>query len=95
MGLTDFSQVLIRVVVLLTAITSTTEANLIGHWTFDEQSGMTAFDSAGGNHGNIEGAQRVDGVLGGALNLDGIDDCVALPDNSQVWLPEFDFFSLS
>jgi hypothetical protein len=77
--------------VLLVAIPTVTEANLIGHWTFDEHSGMTAFDSAGGNNGQINGAQRVDGVFGGALDFDGFNDSVVLPDNSPVWLPEYDF----
>ena len=77
--------------VLLVAIPTVTEATLINHWTFDEHSGMTAFDSAGSNNGQIIGAQRVDGVFGGALDFDGWNDSVALPDNSPVWLPEYDF----
>jgi sialidase-1 len=68
-----------------------TEAALVAHYTFDEGVGATAFDSAGNNDGVIYGAQRVGGVFGGALDFDGADDYVALPDNSPVWLPEHDF----
>jgi len=64
---------------------------LVAHWKFDEGEGTTAYDSAGDNDGVVYGAQWAHGVLDGALSLDGVDDCVALPDNSPVWLPEYDF----
>jgi len=63
----------------------------LAHWEFDEGSGSTAYDSAGDNDGAVYGAKWVDGVLDGALDFDGADDCVALPDNFPVWLPEYDF----
>lgn len=46
---------------------------LAGHWTFDESSGVTAFDSSGNqNNGNIvNNAARVAGQVGGALQFDG------------------------
>jgi len=64
---------------------------LVSHWRFDEGGGDVAYDSAGGNDGVVYGADWADGVLDGALEFDGVDDCVGLPDNSPVWLPEYDF----
>ena len=64
---------------------------LISYWKFDEDQGSIAYDSAGDNHGTIHGAQRTAGQINGALSFDGEDDYVALPDNSPVWLPQFDF----
>ncbi|MCH7557974.1 MAG: discoidin domain-containing protein [Planctomycetes bacterium] len=55
-------------------------AGLIGHWKLDEGTGTIAFDSSGlGNDGTLGGdPQWVAGIKGGALDLDGIDDYVAI-----------------
>jgi hypothetical protein len=74
--------------VLLVAIPTETEANLIGHWTFDEHSGMTAFDSAGDNDGTIYGATRADGILGGALDFDGVGDYANCGNNDSLDLTD-------
>ena len=53
---------------------------LIGHWKLDEAEGIVAFDSVGTNDGVLVGDpiwQMAGGKLGGALQLDGVDDCVA------------------
>jgi len=47
---------------------------LVGLWAFDEQSGTTAHDSAGGNDGTIYGGATLNGS--GILTFDGIDDYV-------------------
>ena len=52
---------------------------LIAHWKLDEGSGITAYDSAGDNHGNVYGAQWTTGQIGGALSFDGADDYVDMP----------------
>jgi len=56
------------------------EPALIGWWKLDERQGIIAFDSSGyGNHGTIGGnATWVDGIIGGALELDGSDDYVSI-----------------
>ena len=66
--------------VLSLVLTSTAKADLIGHWTFDEGAGNIAFDSSDyGNDGTLEGnPQWVEGIFGGALDLDGNDDYVAI-----------------
>ena len=58
---------------------------LVSHWTFDEASGNTAYDSAGSNNGTlVNGAGRVAGISGNALNLDGINDYVNCGNNSSL-----------
>ncbi len=68
--------------VLVLVLTSSAKAELIGWWTFDEGSGTTAFDSSGkGNDGTLgpEGDPKwVDGIIGGAIELDGSDDYIAI-----------------
>ena len=52
---------------------------LIAHWTLDESEGTVAVDSAGGKYGYVLGDaawQPAGGQVAGALQLDGIDDCV-------------------
>jgi tetratricopeptide (TPR) repeat protein len=48
---------------------------MIGWWKFDEGRGSTALDSSGhGNDGTLQGdPQWVDGIISGALDLDGSD----------------------
>ncbi|MBN1361808.1 MAG: discoidin domain-containing protein [Sedimentisphaerales bacterium] len=55
-----------------------TDASLVGWWTLDEMSGTTAADSSpNGNDGTLQGdPEWVEGVLGGALDLDGNGDYV-------------------
>lgn len=59
---------------------------LVGHWTFDETEGETAKDSSGkGNHGKlIGGPKRVAGKIGGALEFDGKDDVVEIPNSESL-----------
>ncbi|MCL5282667.1 MAG: LamG domain-containing protein, partial [Planctomycetes bacterium] len=56
---------------------------LVGYWTFDEGQGVTAFDSSGnGLDGTLKGNPKwVSGQLGGALDFDGSDDYVEIPDD--------------
>ena len=52
---------------------------LLAHWKLDESEGAVASDSTGANHGALIGNptwQPTGGKLRGALQLDGIDDCV-------------------
>ncbi len=77
-----FFAVLVCVAALsLTAgVANAAEPNLVAHWTFDEGSGTTAYDSAGSNDGTIYGAQWTSGQIGGALSFDGYGDYVDLSD---------------
>jgi len=60
---------------------STSKADLIGWWRFDEGSGTTAYDSSGnGNDGTLIGnPQWVAGKIGGALEFNGIDSIIDIP----------------
>lgn len=62
-----------------------------GHWTFDEITGGTAYDSQGDNDGTVYGVQWSPGKVNGALEFDGSDDYVRLTDHSTPWLPFGDF----
>jgi len=65
---------------LVLVLTNTGKADLIGWWTFDEGSGETTFDlSEYGNDGILRGnPQWVDGIYGGAIDLDGNDDYIEI-----------------
>jgi hypothetical protein len=55
--------------------------DLIAYWKLDETEGVVANDSAGANDGVLVGNPRwqpTGGKLGGALQLDGVDDCVTV-----------------
>ena len=59
---------------------------LVAAYSFDEASGATIFDSsANGNHGTISGATRnTSGQYGAALDFDGSNDSVTVPDSSSL-----------
>jgi hypothetical protein len=55
---------------------------LAAYWKLDETQGNVAADSAGDNDGTLSGEplwQPEGGQVGGALQLDGVDDCVTTP----------------
>ena len=58
---------------------------LVGRWTFDEGKGTISHDSSGrGNHGTVMGgAKWAEGRIGGALEFDGQDDFVSIPNESR------------
>ena len=68
------------VLVLSVVLTNASKADLIGWWKLDDASGSMAVDSSTyGNDGTLQGnPQWVAGVIGGALELDGDDDFVAI-----------------
>ncbi|MHC4629202.1 MAG: LamG domain-containing protein [Planctomycetota bacterium] len=59
---------------------------LVGYWNFDEGSGATANDLSGNNNdGTITGATWTSsGMYGGALNFDGTNDYVMVPDDDSL-----------
>ncbi len=58
---------------------------VMAHWDFDDGSGTVLYDRTGrGNDGLISGASWADGVSGGALSFDGIDDCVTCQDSPSL-----------
>ncbi|MFZ2148946.1 MAG: LamG domain-containing protein [Sedimentisphaerales bacterium] len=70
--------------VLVPGLVGNTSAGLVGHWKLDEGSGTIAYDSSSSeNHGTLNGPtwRPSDGQIGGALEFDGIDDYVEVPDD--------------
>jgi beta-lactam-binding protein with PASTA domain len=60
---------------------------LVAHWKLDETSGDIVYDSAGQSDGVAYGGplwQPAGGKVGGALELDGVDDYVQLPIGSMI-----------
>jgi ABC-type transport system substrate-binding protein len=60
--------------------------NLVGYWRFDEGSGTTASDSSGnGNTGTLHsGAAWTDGKFAKALDFNGVDGYVQIPQSSSL-----------
>jgi tetratricopeptide (TPR) repeat protein len=58
----------------------------VSHWTFDEGSGTTAYDSAGTNDGTVHGATWTTGQINGALSFDGMNDYVDMADTVKNYL---------
>jgi hypothetical protein len=60
--------------------------SIVGVWLFDEGSGKIAKDSSGiGNDGELMNNPKwVEGKFGKALEFDGKDDCVEVPDNDAL-----------
>ena len=55
------------------------DATLLAHWAMDEMEGFIASDSAGENDAFLNGNpiwQSESGMIGGAIELDGVDDCL-------------------
>jgi hypothetical protein len=84
-----FQVTFLAAVLLLSASASANLSDgLVAHWTFDDGAGDVANDSAGTNHGAVYGSQWTDGILGGALEFDGISNYVSL-SNIAVTTTEF------
>ena len=66
-------------------ITSAKPSGLVGHWRFDETGTGVAIDYSGaGNHGNIVGATRVAGQVGGGLDFNGSSEYVTIDDDASL-----------
>ncbi|HMA84023.1 MAG TPA: LamG domain-containing protein [Candidatus Thermoplasmatota archaeon] len=90
-----YSPVLISLFLIITALltgcfndinkeTPNISRGLIAHYTFDKENGHTAKDSSEYDiNGTIYGANWTQGKINGALNFDGINDYVQIPDNQS------------
>ncbi len=59
---------------------------MVSYWKFTEGSGTIAYDSVGDNDGTLLGGAGYasDGVCGYAVELDGIDDYIEVPDDDSL-----------
>jgi len=63
----------------------TSHAAVVGYWPLDDGSGGEAADLSGnGNTGTVTGASWVNGKVNGALEFDGVDDIVVIPDSDSL-----------
>jgi hypothetical protein len=69
-------------------VSSKNGSGLVAHWNLDDSHGSSALDSsANGNTGTlVNGPAWTQGVSGGALRFDGIDDAVSVTDTSVLRL---------
>ncbi|MCK4342406.1 MAG: LamG domain-containing protein [Phycisphaerae bacterium] len=69
---------------------------LVGYWSFDEGEGGTAHDYSGNeNDGTIHGTTWTSGISGSALELNGIDGHVYVPDSDSLNLHGSQPFTLA
>ena len=73
---------------LVTGMVNSATAELVGHWRFDEGTGVTVNDSSGnGNHGTlIDSVEWAAGQIGGALKFDGTPGYVLIPHGDSLKL---------
>ncbi|MBW8042153.1 MAG: hypothetical protein FVQ85_19435 [Planctomycetes bacterium] len=75
----------------LNRLVSIRSDDMIGYWNFDEGQGDIAHDVVGGNHGTVYGSLWTNGKVGGALEFDGENDYIEIPDSDDFNFEENDF----
>ena len=81
--------------VIVLSLAGNVSADMVAHWTFDEDAGLTAYDSAGDNDGTIHGATWTDGKDGGALSFNGTNNYVDVPDDPSLRFTQNSSFSIA
>ena len=76
--------IILQILVLSSVVASASDPNLVGWWQFDEGAGTVAVDSGGAHNGTISGPVWAAGHTGGALQFDGINDYVAVPNAPEL-----------
>ncbi len=78
----------------ITVTYNSAQSDLIAYWNFNESTGTIASDSSGNaNNGIINGATWTTGKLGSALQFDGVNDYVNVPDSNSLDASTFTFES--
>ncbi|MGD2094391.1 MAG: hypothetical protein PVH77_05220 [Phycisphaerales bacterium] len=77
----------LTVVVLVLVLTGNASAELVAYWPFDEGLGTALNDIIGGNNGSLQGDPTwIVGPSGGALEFDGNEDLVTIPNSPALQL---------
>lgn len=86
----SFMVLLCSLIITSLSIANPAEDGLVAYWSFDEGAGKTAADVTGNGHdGKFEGAPKwVAGKFGTALEFDGEDDYVVVPDDDALDITE-------
>ncbi len=78
----------------ITVTYNSAQSDLIAYWNFNEGTGTIASDSSGNaNNGIINGATWTTGKLGSAMQFDGVNDYVNVPDGNSLDASTFTFES--
>jgi hypothetical protein len=73
--------IFVLALILSFSLVSIANAELVGYWNFNENTGTIAHDSSSyGNDGTIYSATWTTGRMGSALSFDGVDDYVNIDD---------------
>jgi len=87
--LTIFISISISLIVLTPSVPAQMDEFLVTHWPFDENSGDKTIDATGnGNDGKINGGKWVEGKFKAALEFNGKDDHVVIPDSKDLDLAQ-------
>ena len=87
--LTIFISISISLIELTPSVPAQMDKFLVAHWPFDENSGDKTIDATGnGNDGKINGGKWVEGKFKAALEFNGKDDHVVIPDSKDLDLAQ-------
>ncbi len=64
------------------------EDEIVSYWTLDENSGTTISDEFGLNDGELTGGIWVNGISGSAIEFNGIDEGVIIPESESLDITE-------
>jgi len=79
-----FSEIITGQTILNSSEQAACPSGMVSYWNFDDALGSTAFDAFGINDGTIlGGASWTTGQVLEALNFDGVDDYVSVPDRDS------------
>jgi len=80
----------------LLAIQPLFAGSLVAYWTFDEGTGDVVVDHSGnGNDGQVNGAEWVDGKFEKAMQFNGVDNFVLVPNDDSYSFGKGESFSIS
>jgi hypothetical protein len=77
----------LTIIVSVLILIGNASAELVAYWPFDEGSGTTLNDIVGSNNGSLQGDPMwIVGPSGGALDFDGSEDLVTIPNSPELQL---------